>query len=179
MKLLIIFLILIFFFLACLFIGAAEFRRNTMIITSPAFQHEGMIPPKYTCKGEDKSPQLKWENAPTNVKSFVLICDDPDAPIGTWDHWILFNIPPTQNQLEEGIPKKAELPDGSKHGKNSWGRTDYGGPCPPFGTHRYFFKLYALDTLLNLKSGASKKDVLKAMDNHILEQAELIGKFKK
>lgn len=179
MKSYIIFLILIFFFSAFLFIEAAEVRRSTMKITSPAFQHEGMIPPKYTCKGEDKSPQLNWENAPANVKSFVLICDDPDAPIGTWDHWILFNIPPTANQLEEGIPPKAELPDGSKHGKNSWGRTDYGGPCPPFGTHRYFFKLYALDTILNLKSGASKKDVLKAMDNHILEQAELMGKFKK
>jgi Raf kinase inhibitor-like YbhB/YbcL family protein len=154
-------------------------RRIEMKLTSSAFQHEDMIPVKFTCKGEDISPDLKWENAPQGVKSYVLICDDPDAPVGVWDHWMLFNIPGSTNELHEGVPKKPELANGARHGKNSWGRLDYGGPCPPSGVHRYFFKLFALDTILNLKSGASKKEIMKAMENHTLASAELMGKFKK
>ncbi len=154
-------------------------RRNDMKILSPAFQHEGMIPDKFSCKGKDISPMLKWENAPAGTKSFVLVCDDPDAPMGTWDHWLLFNIPASVTELPEGVPAQAELPNGARHGKNSWGRKDYGGPCPPGGTHRYFFKFYALDTLLDLKPGASKKELLKAMQGHILAQTELMGKFKR
>ncbi len=150
-----------------------------MKILSPAFQHEGMIPDKFSCKGKDISPMLKWENAPAGTKSFVLVCDDPDAPMGTWDHWLLFNIPASVTELPEGVPAQAELPNGARHGKNSWGRKDYGGPCPPGGTHRYFFKFYALDTLLDLKPGASKKELLKAMQGHILAQTELMGKFKR
>jgi Raf kinase inhibitor-like YbhB/YbcL family protein len=154
-------------------------RRNNMKILSPAFQHEGMIPDKFSCKGKDISPPLKWENAPAGAKSFALVCDDPDAPMGTWDHWLLFNIPASVTELPEGIPAQAELPNGARHGKNSWGRKDYGGPCPPGGTHRYFFKFYALDTLLDLKPGASKKELLNAMQGHILAQTELMGKFKR
>ena len=150
-----------------------------MKILSPAFQHEGMIPEKFTCKGQDISPALKWENAPAGTKSFALVCDDPDAPVGTWDHWLLFNIPSSVHELQEAIPAKNELANGARHGRNSWGRNDWGGPCPPSGTHRYFFKLYALDILLDLKAGATKKELTKAMQGHILEQAELMGKFKR
>ncbi len=154
-------------------------RRNEMKILSSAFQHEGMIPDKFSCKGQDISPPLKWESAPAGTKSFVLICDDPDAPVGTWDHWLLFNIPASVTELQEGVPAQAELPNGARHGRNSWGRKDYGGPCPPGGTHRYFFKFYALDTLLDLEPGVSKKELMNAMPGHILTQTELMGKFKR
>ncbi|MGD2085437.1 MAG: YbhB/YbcL family Raf kinase inhibitor-like protein [Candidatus Aminicenantes bacterium] len=150
-----------------------------MKILSSAFQHEGMIPDKFSCKGQDISPPLKWENADAGTKSFALICDDPDAPMGTWDHWLLFNIPASVTELREGVPAQAELPNGARHGKNSWGRKDYGGPCPPGGTHRYFFKFYALDTLLDLEPGVSKKELMSAMQGHILAQTELMGKFKR
>lgn len=154
-------------------------RRSKMKILSPAFQHEGMIPDKFSCKGQDISPPLKWENAPAGTRSFVLICDDPDAPVGTWDHWLLFNIPASVTELQEGVPAQVELPNGARHGKNSWGRKDYGGPCPPAGTHRYFFKFYALEVLLDLIPGVSKKELMNAMQGHILAQAELMGKFKR
>jgi Raf kinase inhibitor-like YbhB/YbcL family protein len=154
-------------------------RRTEMKILSSAFQHEGMIPDKFSCKGQDISPPLKWENADAGTKSFALICDDPDAPMGTWDHWLLFNIPASVTELREGVPAQAELPNGARHGKNSWGRKDYGGPCPPGGTHRYFFKFYALDTLLDLEPGVSKKELMSAMQGHILAQTELMGKFKR
>ena len=154
-------------------------RRNEMKILSSAFRHEGMIPDKFSCKGQDISPPLKWENAPAGTKSFVLVCDDPDAPMGTWDHWLLFNIPASVTELQEGVPAQPELPNGARHGKNSWGRKDYGGPCPPGGTHRYFFKFYALDTPLELEPGVSKKELMNAMQGHILAQAELMGKFKR
>ena len=150
-----------------------------MKITSTAFEHEGMIPETFSCKGEDISPPLKWEDAPAGTKSFALICDDPDAPMGTWDHWLLFNIPASVTELQEDIPAQSELSNNARHGRNSWGRTDYGGPCPPSGTHRYFFKFYALDILLGLKPGASKKEIMKAMENHILAKAELMGKFRR
>jgi len=150
-----------------------------MILTSTAFQQEGKIPDKFSCKGEDISPPLKWDQIPAGVQSFVLICDDPDAPMGTWDHWLLFNIPGSETELPEGIPARPELPNGALHGTNSWGRLDYGGPCPPGGTHRYFFKFYALDTMLNLEAGATKKEIMLAMENHILDETELMGKFSR
>ena len=130
-----------------------------------------MIPKKYTCQGEDINPLLKIEGIPQETVSLVLINDDPDAPGGTWDHWIVINIAPTQTIAENSVP--------GTQGKNSWGRNDYGGPCPPSGTHRYFFKLYALDTQLNLSEGASKKEVENAIKGHILEQTELIGLYEK
>lgn len=148
-------------------------------LRSDAFAQEGSIPQKYTCDGQDVSPPLSWSDPPEGTQSFALVCDDPDAPAGTWIHWVLFNIPADKRSLAEAVPKQAKLPDGSVHGKNSWKRTDYGGPCPPSGTHRYFFKLYALDTKLTLKAGATKKKALKAMEGHILDQTELMGKYSR
>ena len=144
-----------------------------MKLTSSAFTHNGQIPSEFTCDSSDSSPPLTISDAPPNAKSLVLIMDDPDAPVGTWDHWIVFNIPPTTKQ----IPQDTE-PNGLG-GKNSWGKTGYGGPCPPSGTHRYFFKLYALDTKLNLPEGSTKKQIEAAMQGHILAKAELIGTYKR
>ncbi len=148
-----------------------------MRLASNAFEHEGMIPAKYTCDGEDVSPALAWEDAPPGTTSFVLIADDPDAPGRTWVHWVLVGLPAEAQQLPEGIPSLETLENGAVHGSNSWGKLGYGGPCPPSGTHRYFFKLYALDTQLVLDPGASKADVLQAMEGHVLAEAELMGKY--
>jgi len=144
-----------------------------MRLTSPAFQHNWQIPSEFTCDGSDVSPPLIIHDVPKHAKSLVLICDDPDAPVGTWDHWIVFNMPASAAQ----IPKGTE-PSGVA-GKNSWGKTGYGGPCPPSGTHRYLFKLYALDTELNLPKGSAKKDIERAMQGHIIEKAEMTGLYKR
>lgn len=144
-----------------------------MKLTSPAFANNGAIPPEYTCDGDDLSPGLIISDVPSNAKSIALIMDDPDAPVGNWDHWVVFNIPPSANQLQKG-----KEPDGVA-GKNSWGRAGYGGPCPPSGTHRYFFKLYALDIMLNLPEGPAKKELEKAMQGHIVAQAQLIGTYRR
>jgi Raf kinase inhibitor-like YbhB/YbcL family protein len=143
-------------------------------LTSAAFVHGEAIPALYTCDGEDLSPPLSWSGAPEATQSYVLICDDPDAPVGVWDHLILFNIPASTNELPQGI---AERTDGSLYGKNSWRRLNYGGPCPPRGVHRYFFKLYALDTNLTLQEGASKREIERAMEGHILARTELVGTY--
>lgn len=148
-------------------------------VTSPAFDQGGMIPTKYTCDGADVSPTIKWGSSPEGTKSFALISDDPDAPAGTWVHWIIFNIPPDANELAENIPPEKKLPNGSKHGTNDFKKIGYGGPCPPSGTHRYFFKLYALDSGLDLNPGATKKELLSAMEGHVLDEGELIGKYKR
>ncbi len=143
-------------------------------ITSPAFDHEEMIPKKYTCQGDDVNPELEIQGIPEETKSLILIMDDPDAPIGTWDHWVVWNLDPSISKIEEdSIPKEGVV------GKNSWARNDYGGPCPPSGTHRYYFKLYALDTQLALEKKNNKKTVEKAMKDHVIEQAVLMGKYKK
>ena len=144
-----------------------------MKLTSPAFTHNGAIPSEYTCDGADLSPPLAISDVPSNAKSLVLIMDDPDAPVGIWDHWIVFNIPTSTKQIGKG-----NEPDGVA-GRNSWGRTGYGGPCPPSGTHRYFFKLYALDTMLNLPQGATKKDLEKSIQGHVVAQAQLVGLYKR
>ncbi|MGD8969904.1 MAG: YbhB/YbcL family Raf kinase inhibitor-like protein [Desulfobacterales bacterium] len=148
-------------------------------LTSEAFSDGTMIPKRFTCDGEDVSPPLSWSALPAETGSLALICDDPDAPVGTWDHWVLFNIPATATGLPEDVPAKAILEDGSVHGNNSWGRLGYGGPCPPGGTHRYFFKLYALDIALNLTSGATKSQLVSAMEGHILDQGQLMGKYRR
>lgn len=148
-------------------------------LTSTAFEANGYIPAKYTCDGRNISPPLSWQGAPPEAASFALICDDPDAPVGTWVHWVLWNIPAGVSELAEGIPGEQTLADGARHGKNGWGRAGYGGPCPPMGTHRYFFKLYALDTLLELAPGASKKRLLSRIKDHILAEAELIGRYSR
>ncbi len=148
-------------------------------LTSSAFENGKPIPVKYSCKGEDVSPPLAWGEPPAQTQSFALVMDDPDAPVGVWDHWVLYNIPASARSLPEALPDDERLSDGSLHGKNSWGRLGYGGPCPPSGTHRYFFKLYALDTTLDLNPGATKSQLLKAMQGHILAQGELMGTFSK
>ena len=144
-----------------------------MKLTSTVFQNNAPIPSEYTCDGADLSPPLIISDVPPNAKSLILIMDDPDAPVGNWDHWVVFNIPPSANQLQKG-----KEPDGAA-GKNSWGKAGYGGPCPPSGTHRYFFKLYALDTELNLPEGSPKKDIEKEMQGHIVAKAELMGIYKR
>jgi Raf kinase inhibitor-like YbhB/YbcL family protein len=151
----------------------------TITITSSAFAEGGMIPRKHTCDAEDISPDLKWSGVPKEARSLALVCDDPDAPVGTWVHWVLFNVPPDITGLAVGIAPDATLKIGARHGKNDFGRLGYGGPCPPGGTHRYFFKLYALDTLLNLDSGSTKAQLLAAMKGHILAEGQLMGKYKR
>ncbi len=148
-------------------------------LTSDAFANTQSIPAQYTCTGKDISPSLTWSEPPSGTQSFALIMDDPDAPAGTWVHWVLFNIPAASRGLAEAIPSEATLSDGSMHGKNSGGDLGYNGPCPPSGTHRYFFKLYALDEMLGLSSGANKGELLKAMEGHKLAQGELMGTFRK
>jgi len=144
-----------------------------MKLESQAFAEGATIPVKYTCDGEDTSPDLNWSNDPVGTMSFVLIVDDPDAPGGTWDHWIVFNIPPTTKSVQEG-----QEPQGTKGG-NSWGNLGYGGPCPPSGTHRYFFTIYALDLdTLSLAEGATKSAVEASMGGHILDQASLMGTYR-
>jgi Raf kinase inhibitor-like YbhB/YbcL family protein len=148
-------------------------------LQSKAFGSGDSIPRKYTCDGADISPPLVWSNVPEGTRSFALIADDPDAPGGTWVHWVLYGMPSSARTLTESIPPDTKLSDGSINGKNSWGKLRYGGPCPPSGTHRYFCKLYALDTVLNLDSGATKDQLLNAMKGHIMGQAELMGKYKR
>lgn len=148
--------------------------ENNMKLSSPTFQNNQRIPEKYTCEGEDINPSLEVSEIPRNAKSLVLIVDDPDAPVGTWDHWILFNIPTNTTKIEED-----SIPKGATQGKNSWNKNNYGGPCPPSGTHRYFFKLYALDKILNLDKNAKKSEIEKAMQNYILAKAELVGLYSK
>ena len=150
-----------------------------MNVSSSAFNEGQMIPSKYTCDGQDISPPLAWDNAPGGTKSFALICDDPDAPMGTWVHWVVYEIPSDMNNLPEHVPPEGKLGNGIRQGKNSWPNIGYGGPCPPSGTHRYYFKLYALDTMLNLKPGATKKQLLQAMEGHVLGEAQLMGKYQR
>lgn len=147
-----------------------------LLLTSPAFSPNGLIPSQYTCEGNSnlRSPPLTWQEDSKATKSYVIIMEDPDAPGGVWDHWVLFNIPKNIKNLSEGL-----TPAGAMSGNQSWGQTGYRGPCPPSGTHRYFFKLYALDTLLTLAEGSSKANVLKAMKNHIIATGELMGRYEK
>ena len=138
-----------------------------------------MIPAKYTCDGDDMSPPLKWVGAPEGTKSIALISDDPDAPVGTWVHWVLWNLPPTARELAEGVPAKPQLPDGTRQGVSDFGRPGYGGPSPPSGTHRYYFKVYALDAMLDLPNSTRKADLLKAMKGHVLAEGQLMGKYSR
>jgi hypothetical protein len=147
-------------------------------LASTAFPANDMIPKKFTCQGADISPQLSWTGAPAGTKTFALIMDDPDAPAGTWVHWVLYDLPANIKELPEGVEKEEQLANGALQGRNDFRKTGYGGPCPPAGKpHRYFFKLYALDSNLDLKAGASKADVERAIRNHTLGQAELVGRF--
>ena len=147
-------------------------------ISSPSFSNGGDIAKKFTCDAADLSPQLTWTEPPAATKTFALLVDDPDAPVGNWNHWTMWNLPPNLRGLPEGVNKEASLPDGSMQGRNDFRKTGYNGPCPPPGKpHRYFFKLYALDAKLDLKAGAGKKELEAAMKGHILAQAEWMGKY--
>jgi Raf kinase inhibitor-like YbhB/YbcL family protein len=149
-------------------------------LTSPAFNDGGTIPTKFTCDGADLSPPLAWSGVPEGAKSLALICDDPDAPMGTWVHWVLYGLPTGATSLPEGVPTEAAAKGFGVQGRNDFKRTGYGGPCPPPGKlHRYFFKLYALDFEPELKPGARKGDLEKTMKGHVLAQAQLIGRYQR
>ena len=150
-----------------------------LILTSGAFQEGAAISSRYTCEGGDVSPPLAWTEPPAGTKSFALIADDPDAPGKIWVHWVAYNLPASARQLREAYPPEAEQPDGTRQGVTDFGRAGYGGPCPPTGTHRYFFTLYALDTTLSLPAGARKSHVEAAMQGHVLGQAQLMGTYKR
>lgn len=156
---------------------------NAFTVSSPSIRHNEPIPARFTCSGEDVSPMLTWAGAPKEAKSFALICDDPDAPSGTWVHWVIFNIPADVTQLPEGLAKSdiVSAVKGAKQGVNDFHKVGYGGPCPPqgHGVHHYHFKLYALDKELNLRPGVTKRQLEDAMRGHILAQTELIGTFER
>ena len=150
-----------------------------LVITSSAFSEGQTIPTRYTCDGPDVSPDLAWSGVPEEAASLALICDDPDAPMGTWVHWVLFNVPADADGLPAEIPPDATLENGACHGTNDFGKLGYGGPCPPGGTHRYFFKLYALDTELKIDSGITKAELLEATEGHILAEGQLMGTYSR
>jgi Raf kinase inhibitor-like YbhB/YbcL family protein len=152
-------------------------KMTTITVTSQAFKHMQPIPQQYTCDGADISPPLSWSGVPPAAKSIALICDDPDAPAGTWVHWVVYDLPPATDSLLENVPKTDTLAGGGKQGKTDFNRVGWNGPCPPGGTHRYFLKIYALDIMLNLPAGKTKPTVEKAMKGHILAQGELVGTY--
>lgn len=148
-------------------------------LKSGSFKEGGFIPKKYTCDGENISPPLEWNGTPEGTKSIAIICDDPDAPMGTWVHWVIYNIPSSVNNLKENIPPEKVLEDGTIQGKNDFKKTGYGGPCPPNGIHRYYFKIYALNTALALTPGLTKGELLHAMEGHIISEGRLMGKYSR
>ncbi len=148
-------------------------------VESSAFKEGQSIPKQYTCDGVNISPPLEWKGVPKNAKTLAIICDDPDAPTGTWVHWVVYNLSANDMGLIENTPATEKLTGGGLQGKNDFGKIGYGGPCPPSGTHRYFFKLYALDAELDLRPGATKSDLLKAMEGHIVAQGQLMGTYSR
>lgn len=160
-------------------VGATGMEGNIikLEIKSAAFGEGDLIPKQYTCDGADLSPQLSWSQPPEGTRSMVLICDDPDAPMGTWVHWVLYGLSPDTLEIFENIPDDKEVLGGAKHGINDFRKYGYGGPCPPGGTHRYFFKLYAVDTEVDLDPGATKDEVLGAIKGHVLAEGQLMGRY--
>ncbi|MCL5034488.1 MAG: YbhB/YbcL family Raf kinase inhibitor-like protein [Bacteroidetes bacterium] len=185
-----IFLLNVFFMVNC---GSAQKQDDTasknmedemstttaakFALASTAFKEGEMIPKKYTCDGPDISPPLEWHSVPPGAKSLALIVEDPDAPMGTWVHWVIFNIPPQSSGLPEHVSAEKTLPDGAIQGRNDFRKIGYGGPCPPGGIHRYFFILYALDTMLRLPAGSAKAELVRAMEGHVIGKAQLMGKY--
>jgi Raf kinase inhibitor-like YbhB/YbcL family protein len=169
-----------FCFILCLFLfasvvpGKETARTGMLMISSPAFENNGLIPEEYTCEGRNVNPRLVIGNIPPGTKSFALIVDDPDAPMGTWVHWVVWNIPPETREIREN-----SLPAGANQGLNDFRKHEYGGPCPPSGTHRYFFKLYALDALLDLPHNTTKTGLEKAMTGHVIEHSGVVGLYKR
>jgi Raf kinase inhibitor-like YbhB/YbcL family protein len=155
-----------------------DINMDAISISSDVFENGGMLSSEYTCDGSDVSPDLSWDTVPAGTQSIALIVDDPDAPGKTWVHWVIYNIPANSSGLPLGVPRNETLDDDVQQGKNDFGRIGYNGPCPPPGkAHRYFFKVYALDTTLSLKSGATKSQLEAAMSGHILAQGEMVGKY--
>ena len=151
-----------------------------LTIKTPAFDPGQSIPKRYTGEGEDVSPRLEWSEPPSGTKSVALICEDPDAPVGIWVHWVLFNLPASTRSLDEGMPKDRELKNGARHGNNDWKQPRYRGPMPPPGkVHRYYFRVYALDKMLDLAAGATRQQVLDAMKDHVLAQGEVMGTYRR
>jgi len=168
---------LVGYLMAAINLHAQEFK-----ISSPDFASNGTIPTQFTCQGANKPPKLSWSGAPTTTKSFVLICDDPDAPSATpWVHWVVYNIPATKTSLDQVSGRSEQFADGTRQGSNSFPKRGYDGPCPPVGhgVHHYHFKLYALDTVLTLKSTVTKDTVVNAMQGHILAQTEVVGTYER
>lgn len=152
----------------------------TIQLESAAFTEGAAIPTKYTCDGANVSPALKWKDVPPGTRSLALIADDPDAPAGTWVHWVLYGVPPSLTELPEGVAATGTVLGGTMQGTNDFKKVGYGGPCPPRGNpHRYFFKIYALDAELSMKAGATKSDLVRAMEGHILAQGQLMGTYKR
>lgn len=150
-----------------------------IVVKSFSFEQGTRIPKKHTCDGEDVSPPLAWTGVPEGAKSLAVICDDPDAPAGTWVHWVLYNLPAEATGLDEKVPPKETLASGARQGKNDFRKIGYNGPCPPGGTHRYFFKVYALDRILDLPAGATKAELVRAMEGHVLSQGSLMGTYSR
>jgi len=152
----------------------------TILVSSSAFVEGAFIPAKYTCEGEDISPPLRWSEPPPGTQSIALICDDPDAPGGAWVHWVLYGLPPSVTELPEAVPTQEVLPSGARQGTNDFKRIGYGGPCPPRGTpHRYFFRVYALGSEIDLSPGATKEELLGPMEGQILAEGRLMGKYER
>lgn len=170
---------LLIVFLVAITASCQTNKTKIMEIHSSNFRNNEMIPSKFTCDGMNVSPALSWSGAPATVKSFALVCDDPDAPMGTWVHWVLFNIPSTITRLNENFLIKTKPFKEITAGINDFSQLDYGGPCPPGGTHRYFFKLYALDTFLDAREGITADQLVSVMEGHIVGKAEMVGKYRR
>ncbi len=160
--------------MAVLAVGKEMKKMSSVTVSSPEFSQNGPIPARFTCDGQDVNPPLRFGNVPNGARSLALIMDDPDAPAGTWVHWVAWNIPPGIGEIKED-----SAPEGMRQGLNSWKRNSYGGPCPPSGTHRYFFKIYALDSTLELPSSTTKAGLEKAMKGHVLGSGELMGTYRR
>ena len=178
--------VLIVVLAVCLIYGGTQCGSETkgakparFDVSSSAFQEGAVIPKLYTCDGKNISPPLTWGSVPDRTQSIALICDDPDAPRGTFVHWVLFNLPPETRGLPENVPVGKTLANGAKHGAGSSKKNGYLGPCPPSGVHRYYFKVYALDSKLNIESGITKEQLLKAMGGHVLAEGQLMGTYKR
>jgi hypothetical protein len=157
-----------------------SFNAFALEVKSPVLANKGYIPDNYTCDGRNISPEISWSDAPKKTVSLALICDDPDAPFATWTHWVVYDIPPNVSKLDEGLPKDGVLKSGILQGVNDFGEIGFGGPCPPAGkAHRYFFRLYALDTMLKLEKGAARKDLERLMVGHILAEAGIYGLYQR
>ena len=169
--------------LSGMFLGGSVFGEDAVMekitITSPVFQEGGRIPSEHTCDGADVSPPLQWTGVPQGAKSLALISDDPDAPMGDWVHWVFYDLPPDIVELPFAVPNIEKIPSGGTQGRTDFGSIGYGGPCPPSGMHRYFFKIYALDAMLRLKPGATKKELLRAMQGHVLAEGQLTGRYQR